>query len=91
MNNLLSLLSGLIFGLGLIVSGMTNPAKVLDFLDIAGAWDPSLALVMGGAIAIGSERLRHCQKTLTHSLSAYLCNCRRKIDRRLIGGDLTLV
>jgi len=46
-------LSGLIFGLGLIASGMSNPAKVKGFLDLAGAWDPSLALVMGGAIAVG--------------------------------------
>jgi len=48
-----SLLSGLVFGLGLIVSGMANPAKVLAFLDLAGAWDPSLALVMAGAILVG--------------------------------------
>ena len=48
-----ALLSGLVFGLGLIVSGMANPAKVLGFLDLAGAWDPSLALVMGGAVAVG--------------------------------------
>ena len=48
-----ALLSGLVFGLGLIVSGMANPAKVLGFLDLAGQWDPSLALVMAGAIAIG--------------------------------------
>ena len=46
-------LSGLVFGLGLIVSGMANPAKVLGFLDLAGEWDPSLALVMGGAVAVG--------------------------------------
>jgi uncharacterized protein len=45
--------TGLLFGVGLIVAGMTNPAKVLGFLDITGAWDPSLALVMGGAIAVG--------------------------------------
>lgn len=44
---------GLIFGLGLIVSGMANPQKVLGFLDLGGPWDPSLALVMGGAIAVG--------------------------------------
>ncbi len=50
---LTSLLAGLVFGLGLIVSGMANPAKVLGFLDLAGPWDPSLALVMGGAIAVG--------------------------------------
>jgi uncharacterized membrane protein YedE/YeeE len=45
--------AGLIFGVGLLVSGMANPAKVLAFLDLAGAWDPSLALVMAGAIAVG--------------------------------------
>jgi uncharacterized membrane protein YedE/YeeE len=45
--------SGLIFGLGLILAGMTDPLKVKGFLDLAGAWDPSLALVMGGAIALG--------------------------------------
>ena len=50
---LFALLAGLLFGLGLIVSGMANPAKVLGFLDLAGSWDPSLAFVMGGAIAIG--------------------------------------
>ncbi|KKL60053.1 hypothetical protein LCGC14_2209180 [marine sediment metagenome] len=47
-----SLAAGLIFGLGLILSGMADPAKVLNFLDIAGSWDPSLAFVMGGAIAV---------------------------------------
>lgn len=49
---LTALLSGLVFGLGLIVSGMANPAKVLGFLDLTGDWDPSLALVMGGAAAV---------------------------------------
>lgn len=44
--------SGLVFGLGLIVSGMANPAKVLNFLDLAGTWDPSLAFVMGGAVVV---------------------------------------
>ncbi|MFB3306845.1 DUF6691 family protein [Pseudomonas sp. AMR01] len=52
MKQLFALLSGLIFGLGLIVSGMANPAKVLNFLDVFGTWDPSLAFVMGGAIAV---------------------------------------
>ena len=51
--NITALFSGLVFGLGLILAGMTNPAKILAFLDLAGQWDPSLALVMGGAIAIG--------------------------------------
>lgn len=49
----LAALAGLLFGLGLLLSGMADPQKVLGFLDLAGAWDPSLALVMGGAIALG--------------------------------------
>jgi uncharacterized membrane protein YedE/YeeE len=53
MNALSALFSGLLLGLGLIVSGMSNPAKVLGFLDLGGNWDPSLALVMAGAIAMG--------------------------------------
>jgi uncharacterized membrane protein YedE/YeeE len=53
-----SLLSGLLFGLGLILSGMTNPAKVLGFLDLAGRWDPSLAFVMGGAVLVGMVAFR---------------------------------
>ncbi len=52
MNALIAGLSGLVFGIGLIASGMTDPAKVKGFLDLAGAWDPSLGLVMGGAIAV---------------------------------------
>ena len=48
-----ALLAGLVFGIGLLVSGMANPAKVLGFLDLAGQWDPSLALVMGGAVGVG--------------------------------------
>ncbi|MFM0489680.1 YeeE/YedE family protein [Paraburkholderia sp. SIMBA_055] len=51
---LTALFSGLLFGVGLMVSGMANPAKVLRFLDVAGRWDPSLAFVMAGAIAVGS-------------------------------------
>lgn len=50
---LTALLAGVVFGLGLIASGMTNPSKVAGFLDLFGAWDPSLALVMGGAIGVG--------------------------------------
>jgi len=54
MSLLVAMLSGLLFGVGLMVSGMANPAKVLGFLDLAGRWDPSLALVMAGAIAVGA-------------------------------------
>ena len=49
-----SLLAGLVFGLGLVISGMVNPAKVQNFLDVAGAWDPSLALVMGAALLVAA-------------------------------------
>jgi uncharacterized membrane protein YedE/YeeE len=49
---LISFFCGLIFGLGLIISGMANPAKVLAFLDVSGHWDPSLAFVMAGAILV---------------------------------------
>lgn len=53
MSIVLAALAGLVFGLGIVISGMANPAKVLAFLDLGGAWDPSLMLVMGGAIAVG--------------------------------------
>src|SRR5512136_1707657 len=52
MGILVQLAAGLLFGIGLVVSGMANPAKVLNFLDFAGSWDPSLAFVMGGAVAV---------------------------------------
>ena len=54
-----SLAAGLLFGLGLVISGMSDPAKVLNFLDIAGQWDPSLAFVMAGAVALTCAALRH--------------------------------
>jgi uncharacterized protein len=55
---LAAFVAGLLFGVGLLISGMANPAKVLGFLDLAGAWDPSLALVMVGAIAVGMVAFR---------------------------------
>ncbi|MES2402300.1 MAG: DUF6691 family protein [Pseudomonadota bacterium] len=84
-----SLLAGLVFGLGLIVSGMANPAKVLGFLDLTGAWDPSLALVMGGAIAVGFFAFL-AAKTRTRSfLGAEMKLPQgRLIDRRLLLGSL---
>ena len=54
MTTITALLAGLLFGVGLMISGMSNPAKVLGFLDLAGRWDPSLAFVMAGAIIVGS-------------------------------------
>ena len=58
MRLVLALLAGALFGIGLIAAGMTDPHKVRAFLDVAGAWDPSLALVMAGAIAVGALGVR---------------------------------
>lgn len=89
MNLLASLLAGLVFGLGLIVSGMANPAKVLGFLDLAGAWDPSLVLVMAGAIAVGAIAFFIARKRVVSLLGAPMrLPTSRDIDRRLIGGSL---
>ena len=84
-----SFLAGLLFGLGLILSGMANPAKVLGFLDLAGAWDPSLALVMVGAIAVAMVAFRLASRR-QHSLLAEPMRLPGKddIDRRLVLGGL---
>jgi uncharacterized membrane protein YedE/YeeE len=58
MHIVMALVAGLVFGLGLIVSGMTDPSRVVGFLDLAGRWDPSLAFVMGGAILVGLVAFR---------------------------------
>jgi len=66
MKNIITFSAGLIFGLGLIISGMTNPTKVIGFLDLAGKWDPSLAFVMLGAIVVAFFAFRRAEaKTLT--------------------------
>lgn len=84
-----SLLAGLVFGLGLIVSGMANPAKVLGFLDLAGSWDPSLALVMGGAILVGFFGFLAAKKRTVSLLGAAMkLPNSRKIDKRLVLGSL---
>ena len=84
-----SLLAGLLFGLGLIVSGMANPAKVLGFLDLAGHWDPSLAFVMAGAIAVGFFAFAVAGKRTRSFLGAEMkLSTARHIDRRLIVGGL---
>lgn len=87
---LFSLLSGLIFGLGLILADMANPAKVLAFLDMAGWWDPSLGLVMGGAIAVGALAFAIAKKR-PHSYLGFAIQLptSRIIDIRLILGSLT--
>ena len=84
-----SLLAGLVFGLGLIVSGMADPAKVLGFLDLAGRWDPSLAFVMAGAIAVGLAGFGVARRRTVSLLGDTMkLPTSRQIDRRLIGGGL---
>lgn len=89
MSAVTAFLAGLVFGAGLLLSGMTDPGKVLGFLDIAGSWDPSLAFVMAGAILVGFFAFalaRNRAKTfLGHAL--YLPT-RRDIDARLVGGSV---
>ena len=81
---------GLLFGVGLILSGMTDPGKVIGFLDLAGPWDPSLALVMGGAILVGLGAFALAQRR-TRSLLGGIMQLPKSsdIDRRLILGSLT--
>lgn len=84
-----ALVSGLLFGLGLLVSGLGNPAKVLAFLDLAGAWDPSLALVMGGAILVGLIAFQMTKQRQRSVLDEPIrLPTRRDIDRRLVLGSL---
>ena len=89
MNRVSEFLVGLLFGLGLMLSGMTDPGKVLGFLDLAGAWDPSLALVMGGAIAVGVAAFAVAkQRTLTFLGGALALPDTNAIDKRLVLGSL---
>jgi len=90
MRLLTSFFAGLVFGIGLILSGMSNPAKVLGFLDLAGRWDPSLAFVMAGAILVGVIGFRFVAKRTTSLLSEPMrMPTARQIDTRLILGSLT--
>ena len=80
---------GLVFGIGLLVSGMANPAKVLGFLDLAGAWDPSLALVMAGAIAVGASGFAFARRRRETLLGTPMnLPSATQIDKRLILGSL---
>ena len=84
-----SLLAGMVFGLGLIVSGMADPAKVLGFLDLGGAWDPSLAFVMAGAIAVGALAFAVARKRTVSFLGATMhLPTSRAIDGRLVIGSI---
>ncbi|WP_377704224.1 DUF6691 family protein [Pseudoduganella sp. UC29_71] len=89
MQILMALITGLLFGLGLILSGMTNPAKVTGFLDLAGHWDPSLAFVMGGAIGVALVAFRVAGKRTSSLLGAPMrLPAAGLIDRRLVLGSL---
>ena len=89
MKLILAALSGLVFGLGLIASGMTKPAKVKGFLDFFGAWDPSLALVMAGAIAIGAVGFALARRrTRSWTGAAMEVPASSVIDGRLLGGGV---
>ena len=81
--------AGLVFGLGLIVAGMVDPAKILGFLDIAGTWDPSLALVMVGAIVVGLVAFALARRRTMSALGLPMqLPSQRSVDARLVGGSL---
>ncbi|MCW3150361.1 YeeE/YedE family protein [Stutzerimonas stutzeri] len=89
MRKLTAFAAGLLFGLGLLLSGMANPAKVIGFLDLAGAWDPSLALVMAGAIGVAVLPFTWARRRERTLLDAPMrLPEKRELDRRLIGGSL---
>ncbi len=82
-------LVGLLFGLGLILSGMTDPGKVIGFLDLFGLWDPSLALVMGGAIAVGFFAFALAKKRTVNFFGSMMrLPARHQIDKPLVIGSL---
>jgi uncharacterized membrane protein YedE/YeeE len=90
MRNILTLISGLLFGTGLVLSGMANPAKVQNFLDLFGTWDPSLAFVMGGAIMVTMPGFWLVQKRATPFFSdMFHMPTRTDFDARLIVGAAT--
>ncbi len=81
------LLAGFIFGIGLVVSGMADPAKVLNFLDLAGTWDPSLAFVMGGAVAVAMIGYRLVMsRTRPFCAPAFDMPAKTAIDHRIVLG-----
>ena len=86
-NSFFAFLAGLIFGLGLIIAQMTNPTKVLAFLDVAGDWDPSLALVMSSALLILGASQRWLLKSAESPAEDGQCGATQTgLDARLIGG-----
>lgn len=89
MKGLLALFSGFLFGFGLLLSGMANPAKVLAFLDIIGKWDPSLLFVMLGGISIGYFVFRYAKRVnKTVFGEAINCPSNKEITKPLVLGSL---
>jgi len=89
MGSLMALASGLIFGIGLIASGMTNPAKIKGFLDLFGAWDPTLALVMGGAVGMAMVAFARAKRRSVSWTGAPMeVPAGTAIDRRLVLGGV---
>ena len=89
MSKLVSLICGIIFGIGLVISEMINPTKVLGFLNLFGEWDPSLALVMIGALIISSP-LFHLFKNKEKPIfsSNFSISSKKEIDQKLIFGSI---
>ena len=89
MQRLSEFIVGLVFGVGLLLSGMTDPAKVLGFLDLFGLWDPSLAFVMGGAILVGFFAFAIAKKRTRNFLGGAISLPKSNvIDKRLVIGSL---
>ena len=89
MTTLVAFVAGLTFGTGLIVAGMTDPAKILGFLDVAGTWDPSLALVMIGAIAVGLIAFALARRRVSSALGLPMqSSADGTIDVRVVAGSL---
>ena len=89
MTKLSAFMAGVLFGLGLLLAGMANPSKVLAFLDLTGAWDPSLALVMVGAIGIAIGPLTWARRQSSSMLGKPMqLPIKRELDPRLISGSL---
>ena len=88
MRLLVALFSGVLFGLGLVISGMVNPAKVLGFLDVAGDWDPTLAFVMGGALLVAVPAFRVILKRPRLVLAEeFDLPAKKDLDARLLAGS----
>ena len=88
LNIFTALIAGLIFGLGLLISGMSNPAKVIGFLDLAGKWDPSLIFVMAGAIAVATAGFAVARKrTISYLQLPMQLPTSKQIDARLVLGS----